>query len=355
MTASSASYVIGVDGGNSKTDYLLFDAEGSFVDHIRSGTCSHERFPDGYESAYRIMDEQIRRLLERNGLSMEQVAAGAFGLAGADIASQKRNLRRVVERIGFSRYAVDNDSFLGIKAGSEQGFGICSVNGSGTVTGGISPGGARLQVGGVGSDLSGDEAGGYYLARRTLRAVYDSFYRLGPATRLAEPVMRLLGVPSEELFIDFAVEGLIERTLPTTELIRLLLAAAEAGDAAALGIVDHSARQLALSTVGCLNGLDFGDSEVDVVLAGSVWAKAESPLLADLYRKHVASLTDRRCRFVTLHVPPATGAVLWALELARGQPADADAVAPRRDAAPAQPLDPALRRRVIQAVERLGL
>ncbi|WP_027094577.1 N-acetylglucosamine kinase [Cohnella thermotolerans] len=337
MTAAGPSYVIGVDGGNSKTDYFLFDAEGGLVDHSRAGTCSHERFPDGYESSYRIMNVHIRQLLARNRLSMESVAAGAFGLAGADIPSQKRQLRQVVERIGFTRYAVDNDSFLGIKAGIEAGFGVCSVNGSGAVTGGISPSGARLQVGGVGSELSGDEAGGFYLARRTLRAVYDAFYRMGPPTQLTEPVLKLLGVPAKEHFLDCALEGLLDRTLPTTEMIRLLFAAADAGDAAAMGIVDHSARQLALSTAGCIHNLDFGP-EVDIVLAGSVWVKAESPLLADRYRDYVAQLTDRRCRFLTLHVPPAAGAVLWALELVHGQAADA-----------------ALRRKVVEAIERLKL
>jgi hypothetical protein len=35
-------------------------------------------------------------------------------------------------------------------------------------------------------------------------------------------------------------------------------------------------------------------------------------------------MTDRKFRYVKLEVPPATGAVLWALELAIGQPVDAD-------------------------------
>ena len=35
-------FIIGVDGGNTKTDYLLYDTEGNFIDGVRSGTCSHE-------------------------------------------------------------------------------------------------------------------------------------------------------------------------------------------------------------------------------------------------------------------------------------------------------------------------
>ena len=94
------NYIIGVDGGNSKTDYFLFDMQGNFVDHINTGTCSHERFPDAYESSFRIMNENIQMLLSRNQLSMDHIAAGAFGLAGADVPTQKENLNKVIERIG---------------------------------------------------------------------------------------------------------------------------------------------------------------------------------------------------------------------------------------------------------------
>ncbi|WP_123040715.1 N-acetylglucosamine kinase [Cohnella candidum] len=309
--------VIGVDGGNSKTDYFLFDIKGNFIDHIRAGTCSHERFPDGYVSAHRVMNENISELLGRNGLAIEDVKAAAFGLAGADVPSQKKRLSEILERIGFNLYAVDNDSFLGIKAGCPTGSGICSINGSGTVTGGISPSGRRLQVGGVGSELSGDEAGGYFLARKVLRAVYDSFYRLGPKTGMTGSVMTLLGIQDQEIFLETALDGVVNRTLPNTELMRILFAAADAGDGAALEIVDRSAEQLARSTAGCMNSLDFGE-EVDIVLAGSVWVKAETPLLLDRYKKYVAQWTTHSCRYSILDVPPAAGAILWALELTRG-------------------------------------
>jgi len=49
-------YVIGVDGGNTKTDYFLFDTEGNFVDYIKEGTCSHEHV--GYAGAERISTPQ---------------------------------------------------------------------------------------------------------------------------------------------------------------------------------------------------------------------------------------------------------------------------------------------------------
>lgn len=307
-------YVIGVDGGNSKTDYFLFDGEANFIDHLRDGTCSHERFPDSYESTSRIMNEKISQLVNRNGLNIDNISAAAFGLAGVDVPIQKQKLTDIVKKIGVRKFEVDNDSFLGIKAGTSQGYGVCSINGSGTVAGGIDPSGNRLQVGGIGSEICGDEAGGYFLARKVIRTVYDSLYRMNPPTALSTPVMDLLDITDKDFYIERISELAASRSFPNKELMQLLFQHADYGDPAAAAIVENSALQLAKSAAGCVNNLSFND-EVEIVLAGSVWVKAESPMLFEKFKENMAKLTDKFCKYKILTVPPATGAVLWALEL----------------------------------------
>ena len=176
-------YLIGVDGGNTKTDYLLYDTFGNFIDGIRSGTCSHEAKGLGFEGAYRVMKENIETLLYRHNLKVEDIAAAAFGLAGVDVPFQKRALEEIVERIGFTNYVVLNDGFLGIKAASPTGVGVCSINGTGTVNVGIDSIGKYFQVGGIGY-VSGDEAGGSFLARRTIQTVFNACFRFGDETSL---------------------------------------------------------------------------------------------------------------------------------------------------------------------------
>ena len=60
------------------------------------------------------MNNQITNLLERNNLTIEDVESGAFGLAGVDAPFQKKALEEAVEKIGFKKYQVVNDGFLGI-------------------------------------------------------------------------------------------------------------------------------------------------------------------------------------------------------------------------------------------------
>ena len=59
-------YILGVDGGNTKTDYFLFDSEGNFVDHYRGGTCSHEGLSDSFDGTYRVLKSVFDSFLEKN-------------------------------------------------------------------------------------------------------------------------------------------------------------------------------------------------------------------------------------------------------------------------------------------------
>ncbi|NLT01446.1 MAG: N-acetylglucosamine kinase, partial [Acholeplasmataceae bacterium] len=185
-------YIIGVDGGNTKTDYFLFDIAGNFIDFYRGGTCSHEGLHDSFAGSYRVMNEVFTNLFQRNKITIEQIKTAVFGLAGVDTPFQKAKLEEVVQMLGFTQFKVVNDSFLGIKAGTTNGYGVCSINGTGTSSGGIDLDGKNLQVGGIGA-IVGDEAGGSWIARQAIRVVYDACYRFGQQTLLTEIVMKELG------------------------------------------------------------------------------------------------------------------------------------------------------------------
>jgi len=305
-----AKYVIGVDGGNTKTDYFLFDTEGNYVGSLKDGTCSHEAM--GFEAAETLINARIKQLLSKHDLSINDIKAAAFGLAGIDNHHQQKTFTEIIGRMGIPRFAVDNDSFLGIFAGTTKGFGICSINGTGTVAGGIDPTGGRLQVGGIGY-LVGDDAGGAYVAHSGVRAVYDSFFRCGEKTIMAEPIFKIMGIsdPSELMYGIGNTEG----QLGSTEVTRIVFAAAGMDDGPALAVLNESARQLAKTSAGCARNLKFGD-EIEIVMAGSVWVKGESPALFNFYKEHMETfLPDKKLIFNMLKEPPATGAVLWALSL----------------------------------------
>lgn len=307
-------YVIGVDGGNTKTDYFLFDTEGNFIDGLRAGTCSHEAIGDSYPGSRREMTKQINELLIRNNLTINDISAGAFGLAGVDVPVQKANLEEIVSSIGFKNFIVVNDGFLGIKAGSPNGVGVCSINGTGTVSVGIDSNNNWMQVGGIGY-VSGDEAGGNFFVRSIMKAAYDQDYRFGKETLLHDDVYEMLGLTDRSEYINKIVNMLEGKPLNKTELIKCLFKRANQGDEVAIKILADAGTNMALSIAGCINAIEIKGT-VNVVLAGSVWVHATCPVMKDTFENKVRELTKQECDFIVLNAPPATGAVIWAIELA---------------------------------------
>ncbi len=306
-------YVLGVDGGNTKTDYLLYDVEGNFVDGIRSGTCSHEGLKDGFEGAYRVMNEKITELLSRNGLTVDDVEASAMGLAGIDCQYQKDQIDKVIERIGLKNCQAVNDGFLGIKAASPNGTGACSINGTGTVTVCINEKNEWKQVGGIGY-VAGDEGGGSYLARTVVRCVFDSIYRFGPETTLKEDVFAMYGIEKEE---DFA-SAIITKRVDSTYLIKSLFKRANEYDPVAMDVLMTVGQNMARSTAGAIVQVELPNPTY-VILAGSVWANATNKIMIVSFIKKVNELTKRECEFIILKEPPVLGAIYWAMELANGK------------------------------------
>mgnify|MGYP000950536037 CR=1 FL=1 len=141
--------ILGVDGGNTKTDYFLFDIEGNFIDFHRGPTCSHEQFKESYQGSYQAMKKVFDVFLPKNNLYPGDIYTSVFGLAGVDTPKQKAAIEEVVKSLGFKNFKVVNDSFLGVKAVTKSG--VCSINGTGTSSGGIDAFGNYLQVGGIGA------------------------------------------------------------------------------------------------------------------------------------------------------------------------------------------------------------
>ncbi len=304
--------VLGVDGGNTKTDYFLFTIDGELIDFHRGPTCSHEQFKSSYAGAYEAMDKVLSEFLPKNNLQAKDIYAAVFGLAGVDTPTQKQKMEEVVEVLGFKNFKVVNDSFLGVKAVSTSG--VCSINGTGTSSGGIDSLGNYLQVGGIGG-IVGDEAGGSHIGRCAIRAAYDDSYRFGKPTSLTKIVMDYFNITDKYYLMEAISDNIVARKINYHYLNTKVFEEASRGDEVSNDILRQVGENTARSVSGVISNLEF-DDEVTVVLAGSVWVKGASEVMINNFKEKVIAFTKKKCNFVTLMVPPATGAVIWAIELA---------------------------------------
>lgn len=314
-------YVLGVDGGGTKTHCALFDTEGNKIDLISWGTTNHEYLRDGFIGLKRELESMTSLILEKNGVSNEQIRNAVFGLAGVDTKTQQAVISNIISEIGFKKHHVCNDAYLGIKAGSKKGYGICAVNGTGCSVTGISPSGRCIQIGGLG-ELTGDKGGGSYLGATVIGTIYNSLFKDGKQTLMKDLLFDELKITSRYEFIDTIMQKLSSGEIRISDLNRIAFAAANMGDEKAIEILTEMGKDIASMINGAIRELepDFEDS-IDVVLAGSIHVKGENPTATETIKHCVRERNKNRAiNFVVLEKPPVAGAVIWALSEERGCP-----------------------------------
>ncbi|MCL2406228.1 MAG: N-acetylglucosamine kinase [Defluviitaleaceae bacterium] len=311
------NYILGVDGGNSKTDYLLCREDGTFVDILRRPTCSHEHAGVGYDGMQNKMQSHLHDLFAKNNITVKDISAAAFGLAGADLPHQHQQLKQRITNMGLCKFDLGNDGILGVKAMADSG--ICAINGSGTVVVGIDDTGAQLQVGGIGP-LSGDYAGGSHIARSAVEAVYKHYFRVGPYSHAFPKIMGVFGVTNPPDLPTSIISQSTRIWENAKAIIDIVDDYAIQGDEVCKAILDNVGINCAEGISGCIRNLSFA-SEITVVKAGSIWTKLKYKGMSDIFEstiKHNIHHTQNIIP-VLLDAPPALGAVFWAMELINGK------------------------------------
>lgn len=307
-------YVLGVDGGGTKTQCALYDIEGNEVDLINWGPTNHEVLKGGYQGFKSEMTLMLNYLVKRNGLQTSQIVKSVFGMAGVDTRWQHKVISGVLKELGFNDFKLYNDAYLAIKAGSKNGWGIGVVNGTGCSVAGIDRTGGVLQVGGMGA-ITGDLGGGAYLGEKFIQSVYNYYFRCGAETCMLDMIPEELKVESKYDFIDNAIRKIEEGSISVRELNRIIFDAANKGDNLAIKILEELGRSLANSVNGCIRELKFDTPGLQVILSGSINTKAANPTITDTLKECVTSANrDMAIEFILLDKPPVVGAVIWALE-----------------------------------------
>lgn len=310
-------YVMGLDGGGTKTDCYILDENGALAAFFSGGATNHEKYDGGFDEMTVEFDRIVDGALKKLDLRPSDLEASVFGMAGIDVPSQKTRMEDYLAKRGFGKCLVVNDSFLGIKAGCPSGYGISFVNGTGNSVGGVDAAGNQLQVGGTGTPF-GDLDGATGMSFAVICAVYSMFYRCGPATSMAEKFFRLLGIDDPAKFTEAVYDQVFTEQITNKDIHNdVLYDAVDEGDPVAMELLRSFGRQFGQSIAGCINNLHFGET-VDVALIGSATLKARSPLMMESCRETVEALTGKKINLYPLKNPPAVGALVWAAELAFG-------------------------------------
>ena len=306
----SASRVLAVDGGNSKTDLVLAAADGEVLALVRGPQSSPHRL--GLDGSMSVLEGLLETAVADAGLDGARPVAEVAQLlmAGVDSPAEEDDLRAAVEEQGWATTVrVGNDTFAVLRAGTERGWGVAVVCGAGINCVGVSPDGRHARFPALGT-ISGDWGGGYDVGLAALHAAARSEDGRGPRTSLERSVTAYFGLDApHELAEEIHRKRIDARRLE--ELPPVVFADAQE-DAVAAEIVDRLAAEVVALARVALERLELQRVPAEVLLGGGHLQATNGRLIgaieAGLHETAPAAVVRQAAS------PPIVGAALLALD-----------------------------------------
>lgn len=312
---------LGVDGGGSKTAFVLIDELGRVLASHTEGSAYYLEV--GWDALRSLLERGIRATLDGASATPASVDFAFIGLPayGEDSRLLAQFDAAPSPPLLPGRYRCGNDAACGWAGALACEDGINLVAGTGSIGYG-EYGGRTARAGGWG-ELFSDEGSAHWMAREAL----NLFSRMGDGRAPRGPwydlVRQHFGLQSDlDLCAAVYGDGRSGRS-DTAALAPLVARAAAAGDGQAVELFHRAAGELARIVDAVYDQLDIpAQARVTVSYSGGMFnerALLLEPFLACL------STDARRYRIAPPRLPPAAGAALYAAKLS-GSPLDAQAI-----------------------------
>jgi len=313
---------LGIDGGGSKTRFLLIDEEGKVLGAHTDGPAYHLEV--GLERLERMLARGIERTLHQGGIAPPEVTFAFLGLPayGEDRAVQPKLDAAPAAALPKGRYRCGNDMVCGWAGALAGAEGINIAAGTGSIAYGEYAG-RSARAGGWG-ELFSDEGSAYWLAREGLRLFSRMSDGRSPRGAL-HGILRRHFALEDDLDLCAALYGKSpSHRSQLAQLSRLVAEAASAGDPAAGTLFTQAVTELADIVDAVRDRLQV-PAELDLPLSYSGGLFQLRELLLAPFEAALGSRT-RRYRLAAARLPPDAGAALYAAKLA-GAPLPARSIA----------------------------
>ena len=317
---------LGVDGGGSKTRFLLIDERGSVLASHLEGPAYYLEI--GLDALREMLTRGIQATLHGAAVPEEQLTYAFLGLPAY---GEDRSLLPTLDALPAAalphrRYRCGNDMVCGWAGALAGADGINIVAGTGSIVYGEYQG-RSARAGGWG-ELFSDEGSAYWLAREGLRLFSRMSDGRTPRAALYERVRKQFQL-DYDLDLCAAIYGKsAAQRSEFAQLSKLVAEAAGEGDAEALALFAQAAREMAQMLDAVHAALEIpGSTAVPVSCSGGLFQ------LGGLLLKPLAAELQQRSadyRLVSACLPPHVGAAIHAARLS-GHPLSAASIRALQD------------------------
>ncbi|HEY6875114.1 MAG TPA: BadF/BadG/BcrA/BcrD ATPase family protein [Candidatus Dormibacteraeota bacterium] len=307
-----------IDAGASKVDAVVLARDGTLLGAARHR--AYANFNLGHQPPLPALEQAVALALPSVRVDGQAVAdVGVYCIAGADLALDDRRIGRLVRTTGWTPTVVlRNDTFAVLRAGTDRGWGVAVVAGSGLNCAAIGPDGRTVRFPSLG-EMSGDRAhGGGWMGRAALGAAIRGRDRRGPRTELERLVPEHFGMARPAKVMEAIYVG----ALPGQrlgELAPVVFKAARGGDEVSRALIDELADEVVANAHAAIKRLGIAARTFEVVLGGGVFRSRDRRLLSRIERGIGA--VAPRAEIRRLDAPPVLGAALLGLDQLRANKA----------------------------------
>lgn len=301
-------YVLGIDGGGTKTTAVVADENGTvYMRAITRGSNINTMTAKEFEI---VMSGLLLQLNLQNDSIYNQISICFAGMAGVGESGRDAEVADLLRKYlpKDIHIIIENDAFNALYAGTLGEPGIVQIAGTGSITFGVNDESKMVRSGGWGY-LFDDEGSGFHLGNEALRAVFREFDQRGLATSLTNAVLQYFEVNLVPDIIG-KVYGLEHPRSIIAPLSRLVVDAAMDNDEVAKCIIADACEEMMRCIQSCHDQLFEKNHATNIVLSGGVFTNADYFIN---HFHHLAKENLPNIKFKRALVSPVGGAVIAAL------------------------------------------
>ncbi|MBK1811570.1 ATPase [Clostridium sp. YIM B02505] len=286
-------YVIGVDGGGTKTEAIAFDMQGNI---IKSTVKGFGNLLNDRVQALNNIEASIKDITDVFGT--EDLVYIYLGLAGSEFGNNAKLVEDALETSFKVPCEVMNDGELALKALLKGEDGILTIAGTGSICFGINNK-ISERAGGWGN-LLGDEGSAYKIAIEALKLmINEKDYKL-PFSNLSLSILNYLNINEAEQIVEFVYSKTKDEI---AALAAVVSEEAEKGNEVARNILVTEGISLAKTTECVYKKLNFDNCSIGLV-GGAI---RKSRILRSAFEEYLKQRLNI-ISFIDEDMSPAKGA-----------------------------------------------
>jgi N-acetylglucosamine kinase-like BadF-type ATPase len=299
-------YVLGFDGGGTKTECVLLDSQQRIRATTRSGPSNPFRI--GHEAATTALNEAAQSAAREAGIDLQKIAALCAGLAGVGSSQSHEEMQEhIANAFPNAKIRLITDLELSLESIAQREA-IVLVAGTGSSALGRDAQGHTARAGGHGPLLS-DQGSAFDVGRLAVAAAVRERDRTGSDSPIGTEILHHLKFSNWTELRDrarAAADEVFPRVFP------VIAKAAESGDVHAQTLLRNAAQEIAILADALVDRLKLRESAIYIAKTGGMVSASkffDKQLDAEL--KKIAP----RSTIGLLPIPPAEAAARLALDL----------------------------------------